>query len=641
MTTEPARELSTVEPTRGGIPEGWNWFANGSLKGCGLLRERQWIYAWDDGGSIYLLDLLGNLIAQRRAPRAILGLSGADTGDCLVALSRRGEIWWLDETLEPRLEVACPFEPLSVAVDPHGYYAVASGQGGENVICNNAGRKVSQFETTRPLRHLAFVPSAPLILGAGESGLVTCFDLEGDNLWYSTLFWNVGGMAVDGDGAALLLACFGHGLVRFDCDGVREGTYRYDASPCLVALDFEGSTILTASLELQLTELTYEGAIRAERPLADRPVGMAVDALGRYAILAFGSGELRFLRLPDFFEEGARQPGTGSASQTPSVDAAGVSPAWETRAAGSVEEVSSAVVEVVPGADHIALYTNRRSLRIIGAEGDLFHESEPLSGVGRILCVSERWMAAASDSRILAYDPIANESTLATLSATEISELRLFDEFGDFLLVESCEYVTRFRAPETKVWTRRMEYRVDSAAVARSGAIALTFEDHNLMVYDGEGRVLGKYRARRPEPMHVVALNDGWATTARDARLVRGHEPDGSLLWTVDLPWHPWSIRRLGDFVVVTSVEGSALLLDDAGDELARTREPREGARFFLRRDGQVARIHQSDQTLIVTSVDGRLLWRHSDEHRIQHFVAGAAGVWVFLGRLLTFFPFD
>ena len=624
------------------LPRGWSWYSNGPLKGCGLLRERQWIYAWDDSNTIYLLDLQGSLMAQQRAPREVLAVSAADTTGTLVAISRAGHIWWLDGDLQPRVEISCPFDPLSVAVDSHGYYAVVSSQHGASIICDHQGKQVGDFETSRPLKHLAFAPASGLIIGAAEHGVLSCHTIRGQEEWNESLWSNVGSLALDGEGEIILLACFNHGLARYDAGGGKEGVYRFDYSPSLVAVDYEGSTMLVASLEQYLTDLTYEGAIRANKPLSSRPVSLTIDPLARYGVLGYADGELQFFTLPEVFTEqaSARAAVNTSNGGQSGGQIADPQPAWETRAAYNSEEVASAVLDTVPGTDHVAVYTNRKTLRIFDGNGELYHESEGITGIGRIIRHGDRWLAAASDSKILAYDPVANESMLNTMPVFELSNLALLPKFGEAMLIESCERVYRLRLPEEKVWKRQMEYAVESMAVLKDGTTALASDDRNVVVYDATGKLAGKFRARRPYPLQLVAMDETWVSVDREARIARGHEPDGSLLWTASLPWAPWSSRRLGEQIVITNADGLSLLVSAEGEVLGKNDEPREGAQYFLRSDGTIARMFRSDQTLIVTSFAGQLLWRKTDEHAIGPFLAGPAGVWVFLGRLLTFFPF-
>lgn len=615
------------------------------------MRERQWLYAWDDANTIYVLDLKGELLAQRQAPKEIVGVVAAETGESLLAVSRMGVAWWLDPSLRPRLELELPITPFGVAMDPLGYYAVISGQQGESVIHSRAGKRVASFKTTRPLKYLAFIPSEGTIVGSADQGLVACHTIEGENLWSASEWSPVGGMAVDGNGDAILLACFGHGIVRFDSQGNKEGTYRFEHAPALVAIDYEGTVLLSASLERAFTQLTFEGTIKANRFLDDRPVAMSLDALGRYAILAFPDGELRFFRLAEFFAGIGSRVGEDSGEGIPVITskAPSAEPVWETQAANSLEEVDSAVLASVPGTAEIAVYTNRRSVRVFDGSGERIHETGDMPGLGRVLTVNDRWLVAYNDSRLIAYDPVVKKSVACQLSLSEISHVELFDDMGDVLIVEACEYVQRVRLPGEVVWKRRLEYKVGTTAVRRGGRgdsrfqgwTALTLDDHNLMILDESGKPAGKYRSRPAEPLTVVAIDDGWATSARDSGVIRGHEPDGTLAWTTPLPWPPWTIRRLGEFVLVTSVEGFSVLVDRNGELLKESHEGREGANYFVRRNGKVARVFRTGQTIIVTTFGGKLLWRHAEEHRLGPMHAGRDGVWVFVGKQLKYFRFE
>jgi hypothetical protein len=603
------------------------------------MRERQWVYAWDDTNSIYLLDLRGTPIAERRCPREVVAVAGADTGEAVVAVSRFGQLWWLDANLEPQVEVEFPFDPLAVAIDAHGQYALVSSQQGNNVVCSCGGSKVGQFETNRPIRHAAFIPSIGSIVGAAEHGLVACYDTQGRHEWTTTFWSNVGALAVDGEGQTVLLACFSHGLVRLDCNGVKEGVYRFEHSPGLVAVDFQADNIITVSLDGFVTLLNYDGVIRAERPLLERPVGLALDALARYGVLAYSSGELTFFRLGEFFLEAE----TASAMAPVATDARSAEPRprWQVRISESRDEIASAVMHPVPKTDRLALYTNRRTLRILDERGQVGHESKGLPGVGRVLRANDKWLTAASDSAIAAYDPDGNDSVLCTLPLHEVSHLHLYPTFGDSLVIEAREFVCRFMFPDARRWQFRAETKIESAAVLPDGSLALTFDDRNLVVYDGQGQPLGKFRAKKPEPLLVVDSPDGWVTIGLESQTVRGHEPNGNWIWAVRLPWTPWNGYRLGDLILATGAEGHCAVFDGHGTVLAQSSEARPNARYFVWSDGSVARIFHVEQTLLVTSVEGKLLWRFVAEQPIGCYEAGPAGVWTFLGRTLAYLPFN
>lgn len=621
------------------LPADWTWYANGPLKGCGLMRERQWTWAWDDASTLYLLDLNGTPIVDRRCPEEVVGVAAADNGDAIVAISRFGHVWWLDNSLEPQVEIECPFDPLAVAVDPYGQYAVVSSQQGKNLVLTCGGSKVAQFETNRPLKHLAFIPSVGSIVGSAEHGLVVCYDSSGRHEWTTTFWSNVGSIALDGDGQTVLLAAFGHGLVRLDCNGVKEGVYRYDHAPCLVATDFEGERILAASLDGFLTTMTYDGVIRAEKPLDQKPIAIALDALSRYAIVAFANGELAYIRLAEFFAGSVELPSALPLASTQSAPV-GPQPRWQTRVGESRDEVAAAVLGPVPQSDGVALYSSSRTLRVFDGAGQLAHESEAIIGVGRVLQANETWLTAASDSAIAAFDPAANRSQLCTLPMHEISHVQMYPTFGETLAVEACEHVSRFAFPDRPRWACRMDAKVESAAVRRDGSAAFACDDRNLVIYDGNGKASGSFRAKRPEPMQVVGMDDIWASIGMESQTVRGHEPNGSLLWAVRLQWTPWNLRRLGAFILTTCAEGQAAVFDANGTVVAQSAESRERARYFLHADGFIARIFHIEQTLMATTIDGKLFWRFVADQPIANYAAGAGGVWAFIGRLLTYVPF-
>src|SRR5690606_17046252 len=134
------------------------------------------------------------------------------------------------------------------------------------------------------------------------------------------------------------------------------------------------------------------------------------------------------------------------------------------------------------------------------------------------------WLVAGTDQALHAYDPGINQSIPCQLPLTEVSHLQLFDALGDCLLIQSREFVSRLQFPEHEVWRRQIEWKVESAAVMGAGLVALTLDDGNMFILDGEGKPVGKYRPRPKEALSVLAVGKTWITTARQAKVLRGHE---------------------------------------------------------------------------------------------------------------------
>jgi len=631
----PPRKTKDVDRTSlGSAPTSWTWFAGGPLRGCLIMREKQRIIAWDDSNALFLFDLAGDLVADGRVDKEVVAVAAGDDGGAVVAVSRFGDLWWFDGSLNPCFHVQSPFDHLAVAVDSHSGYAVVSGTGGQVLVYGRDGRKYHSFETRPALKWLTFT-SEGQIIGAADHGLLGMYDLQGRIYWESKPWSNVGGLAIDGRGEAILLACYGHGLLRFNGEGVKEGRYRLEGSPALTAIDFFGRRIICATLEQTLIELTFDGSVRGSKSLPEAPAGIALDALGRFAVVAMKQGELRYFALDAFFRGGEeRKEGAESPTST--------EPTWSVRIAENVEDIDAVVLEPVPGKGigDIAAYTRRRTVAIIGADGTKKHETEPLSGVGRALWSNGRWLIASTDINLTAYDPEDNDSVKCTLPLYEISHLELLDSFGEFILIQSCEFVTRVKLPEDELYRERLDYKVESTAAQPDGTIALTLDDHTLRVFSPRWKKVGRYKASPAEPLLAARLQEGWATLGRDSRTLRGHEIDGKLLWSQEIPWSPWSLRSIGNYLLVTGVEGESLLIDNDGSPVAENREPRRDAKYVVLPDDKIGRVYVVHQTLVVSRFGGRVLHRYSCEERIGPFTASSTGVWACVGKQLCHFRF-
>lgn len=632
--------------TQAATIQAWSWLSNSPLVGCGLQRERLRVFAWDDAHGVYLLDLAGRVLAQRRSPKPLLRVVSADTGERLAAVGRHGQIWWLDDELRPVTEVLTGLKPRAAALDPFGEYIAVAGEGSRLFVASWTGQILADVVVGQTMDHLSFVPATGRIVGAAEQGYLALHDVHGNLVWKETMFSTVGGLAVDGSGEAILLACYGHGLIRFTDNGRREGTYQIERSPHAVAIDMDASRLLAATIDSHAVALNLDGQVLADRSLGDRAVSVAIDALGRFVVIGFGSGEVRLCPWDEivFAPTEPRQRIDPQGGNRPACDA---SPnpmpgaAWATLAVKDWQEASSAVLTPVPESGVLAMFSSSRTLRIFDGKGDLKHESPPIEGAGRTLWAADSWLAAATDRRLLGYDPASNRSLMASTSVYELSHVALFPGFGECLFVESCDQISRLRLPGEVMWKERLPVRVAHIAVDPVGRVALVFEDHQLVVLDPDGRLIGRYRPARPESMLVSPRRGGWMTAARGEPVVRGHDELGELVWTTPLPWDPWSLKRLGFFAVVTSADGRSLLVADDGAILEQNNESREGAMYFLAADGKPARLYRTGQTLIATSFDGRLRWRRVLEGPIGSVTVNLMGVWALMDRCLVHFPFD
>jgi hypothetical protein len=264
----------------------WSFAPFAPPRGLSLAREKGWLLAWDDNHWLYLVNARGERQAQVRTPAPLSAAGAADDGSAYAAVGGGGEVWWLAPDLRPRWQRPLPRAAVAVALDPFGQYLAAADAGGGLHLFDRGGRLLWGAVTPRPLRHLSFVPEESFLLGAADFGLVACLDLTGRIVWRDGLVVHCGSLAVSGDGACVVLACFSDGLRRYTLDGARKGPLAV-SEPCRqAALTFDGRLVLVAGRANRLLLLDPKGRALGIH-LLDRPAAaVALDALGERAVVA-------------------------------------------------------------------------------------------------------------------------------------------------------------------------------------------------------------------------------------------------------------------------------------------------------------------------------------------------------------------
>jgi hypothetical protein len=607
----------------------WSWSSHAPLRGLVLARERQEIVVWDDALHVYVLSTDGSLLAECQHPRRIAAVSAADTLE-RVAIVGNATLTWLDGRLHPVLDVPLRGEPMAVAVDPHGDYAAVSSKL-RLVVVDRTGRTLSEIDTPATYRHLHFVQATGHIIGSAEQGLFACHDVRGNLLWKETMYSTVGGLDVDDAGDAVLLGTYSYGVLRYNADGRRTHTDRWDRTPKLVAVNWDGTRQVVTSLDGYVIATDRSGAILLETPLGDVPMSIGLDPLARFVVLGFETGEVRFLSWEAL-------KASSSANEHGEIEsAAGSSPpegGWRVMAATTNDEAESAILETI-GADRVALYTNRKTIRIYDGTGELAFESEKLEGHGRSLSGGGRWRLAATDRRLAGYVPESGTYQRSSADLFEISHLFALADPFEALVVESCDHVVRLRLPGEVLWRQRLPERASLAACRNDGSSAYVLEGNSLLLLGPDGKGMGRFRTRRPTPLLVADAGDGWLTASRGDPVLRRHEPDGSESAMEPLAWEPWSLVRVGAFAVVTASDGRSVLANQQGEIVATSDEKREGSSYFALSDGSVARAYASGVSLFVTTFEGRLLWRRQWEDRPIAWAGLPTRVVVLSGREL------
>jgi hypothetical protein len=647
-------------PSEGLTPRArWTHITDAPLIGLALAREAGLILAWDDSHNLYLLDLAGNRVRMTRTPVPLSLAAISDDGSQIIAAAKDGDVWWLTRNLEPRLHQGSHRHLIGAALSPYGEYLAVSMNDNHTFIYDCLGRRMTNLLTHRPLRHLAFLVGQPYLIGAAEYGLAGCYELDGEPRWQDALWSSAGYVSASGEGYAILVSCYGHGLQRYGLDGTNEGAYHLGGDVARASIDFDGKTFAAATLEGEILLVNAAGQVMWRQMLPKPARDIALDGAGRCLIYGQETGEITLLDLarpPSVPEPVRLKPAAGepSATATDAAAAAAVQaspvaaprpaqaqlrePTWKTPVFDSETQAETAILGLIENPARVVVFTNRRRIEVIGDGGERVHASEVMGGVGRYLDIDASLVVAATDREVLVYEIASNTSNRFYERCTQLSHLRIDSEASELVIIEERDRLSRFSLSGERRWVQTIDAPVDSLAIGANRTCAITTEDGRLIVFDGEKRVIGEFRTLPREVLSMVRLGPRWITLAGKAQQVRSHQLDGTVEWQSPLPTEAWRLTRLAGRVVARAAGGRLFVLDVSGRMVLDSTEIPPESQLFLNRNDAASALFWRVGNLMVTDLVGRVQWRHISSETLGPMTAGAAGVACGLGRELFFF---
>jgi hypothetical protein len=268
----------------------WSQSLNADPRGLVLIRERDWLLAWDQNHWLYLFDHTGNRQVQVRFPGTLVAACCADDGSAYAAVGNQGEICWLAPDLMTRWQHALPCPAVTVAMDAFGQYLAVSDNRGNVHLFNRLGQQTKSLQTARALHHLAFVATSPVLVGCADYGLVTSFDMTGAIRWRDGLVAHAGSLSVSGDGARILIACFSEGVQIYNLEGQKQARIAVAESCRLASVAFTGRFVLVAGLTNRLFIVDGDGQTLCSQALEKPIAAAALSALGDYAVVGLADG---------------------------------------------------------------------------------------------------------------------------------------------------------------------------------------------------------------------------------------------------------------------------------------------------------------------------------------------------------------
>src|SRR5262249_12650819 len=144
-------------------------------------------------------------------------LAASDDGTAFGITEKNRQFAWLGPDLLPLWEQSLSENLTALAIDSHGEFLAIADLGNRLHLLTRKGKLwTPPIESSRPIRYLSFVPTAPILLAAADFGLVTAFDFRTRQwAWTDNPVVHVGGLACDGEGQFIGIACYSEGIRRY------------------------------------------------------------------------------------------------------------------------------------------------------------------------------------------------------------------------------------------------------------------------------------------------------------------------------------------------------------------------------------------------------------------------------------------
>lgn len=259
-------------------------------------REREQVLVRDSSHVLHLLNRQGKLQARHQAPGPLSASAISEDGTAILAASTGGDLWWLTPDLSARWHRRLGHRITSLAVDSLGQYVSVSDSSGAVTTFTRSGDTAWATTLLLALSHLVHIPESPHLLGCADLGLITCLSfVGGEQVWYDRRVTHVGGLAVNGKGNRMVLACFNDGLSSYQISGPPAETWHVGQTCRRVALSYDGEVMLIGGLQERVLLVNGQAEIIRELLLGGTPTHVQLGALAQDAIIGFQDGRVEYI----------------------------------------------------------------------------------------------------------------------------------------------------------------------------------------------------------------------------------------------------------------------------------------------------------------------------------------------------------
>jgi hypothetical protein len=276
----------------------WSHQLADPIAGLAFARESGHVLTWDVSRHVVLLSGRGTLQSQFTDSRPCLSADIADVGSA-IAIANDESIAWLRPDLTPRWRKPLGARPTAIAIDSHGRCVAVADAGNKLHLFDKSGRPIgSLLATPRPLYHLHFLATEPLLIGAADFGLLTALDLRTMRwTWQDNPVIHLGDLTGSADGQTIAVSCFSEGVRRYDPLS-KSMAILPTPEPCrYVGMSNGGRHFLVGTIVSSLIALDDSGRVCFDQRF-DQPVaGVALSPLADTGIVALADGRVLGLDL--------------------------------------------------------------------------------------------------------------------------------------------------------------------------------------------------------------------------------------------------------------------------------------------------------------------------------------------------------
>jgi outer membrane protein assembly factor BamB len=272
----------------------WAFATDAELVDLAYAQETGELFAVDESSGMYRLSRSGRIRSLSRSIRDIQKLAWCDAGDTGIVISEHDRFTVVNQDLKAVWSSQSPSPIVATAIDSFGHNMLICMETKSNALINVDKKKLAQFATPRPVKFAQFATTRPLIVTSAE-GELAGYSFDGQKIWDTKLFANIGGMSITGDGKSIFLAQYTHGIQAYDDQGDPQAAFVVEGAPSRVSAAYFGDRLVVATTERHLYWFDADGALLWAAETPELVEALICDPLGEWLIVGFKSG--RILRL--------------------------------------------------------------------------------------------------------------------------------------------------------------------------------------------------------------------------------------------------------------------------------------------------------------------------------------------------------